>query len=323
MHAMTLSRGNLEDLMQTDDLEAQLIRALQEDGRASIRSLAESLGQTRATIATRLRTMIGDGTVRIVAAVDPALLGQHVIAHVSIRTHGPAADVADQLRGRPETVFVSAVGGRHDIVIEVWTGSMPELHAVLADVRTMAGVTEIDTLVYTAVEKGFFVSEFRGEADIDELDAALIDRLQHDGRATFRELGHVVRLSPSAVATRVQRLIDGGVIKISAVEARGLTHRQLSMGIGLNVSHGDDEVISALRAMGSVDFAVRTLGRFDVVATLVAPTAGALYASLERLRALPGVTAAEAWLHLAVLKEDYARTLGATRGTATRRRRAR
>ncbi|MFC8683410.1 hypothetical protein ACFT30_18010 [Microbacterium ureisolvens] len=39
------------------------------------------------------------------------------------------------------------------------------------------------------------------------------------------------------------------------------------------------------------------------------PSAGALYASLERIRAIPGVSGVEAWFHLAVLKEDYARTL--------------
>ena len=68
-------------------------------------------------------------------------------------------------------------------------------------------------------------------------------------------------------------------------------------------------MIEELRRGRGVDFAARTLGRFDAVATLVEPSAGALYASLERLRALPGVTRIKAWLHLAVLKEDYARTL--------------
>jgi DNA-binding Lrp family transcriptional regulator len=311
----------MENLMEAGDLDTELIRSLQHDGRASIRSLAASLGQTRATVAARLRAMVDDGALRIVAAVDPALLGQHVLAHVSIRTDGAAAGVAEQLRAMDETVFVSAIGGSHDLVIEVWLGSTPELHALLAQVRALPGVLDIDTLLYTSVAKGFFVSEYRGEADIDDLDAALIEELQLDGRTTFRELGRIVRLSPSAVATRVQRLLDSGVIKISAVEARGLGHRQLSMGVGLRLSHDDDEVIAALQAARGVDFAVRTLGRFDAVATLVEPTAGALYASLERLRALPGVTAVEAWLHLAVLKEDYARKLTTTRGAATRRRR--
>ncbi|MCZ0709851.1 Lrp/AsnC family transcriptional regulator [Microbacterium paraoxydans] len=291
------------------DFDAELIRALQEDGRASILSLAERVGQSRAIVAARLRTLLGDRTVRVVAAVDPVFLGQHVLAHVSIRTDGAVEVVAEHLRDMSETVLVSAVGGAHDIVTEVRVGSMSELHDLLARIRASAGVLDINTIIYSTVIKGFFVSEYHGGVTLDGIDEALIELLQTDGRMSFRALGEQVRLSPSAVATRVQRLIDAGVIKISAVEARGLAHRQLSMGVGMTLGDDDEAVIDELRRGRGVDFAARTLGRFDAVATLVEPSAGALYASLERLRALPGVTRIEAWLHLAVLKEDYARTL--------------
>lgn len=291
------------------DFDAELIRALQEDGRASILSLAERVGQSRAVVAARLRTLLSDRTVRVVAAVDPVFLGQHVLAHVSIRTDGAVEVVAEHLRDMSETVLVSAVGGAHDIVTEVRVGSMSELHDLLARIRGSAGVFDINTIIYSTVIKGFFVSEYHGGVTLDGIDEALIEHLQSDGRMSFRALGEQVRLSPSAVATRVQRLIDAGVIKISAVEARGLAHRQLSMGVGMTLGDDDEAVIEELRRGRGVDFAARTLGRFDAVATLVEPSAGALYASLERLRALPGVTRIEAWLHLAVLKEDYARTL--------------
>ena len=290
------------------DFDADLIRALQEDGRASIRSLADRLSQTRAAVAARLRMLLDDRTVRVVAAVDPVFLGQHVLAHVSIRTEGAAGVVAAPLRDMTETVFVSSVGGAHDLVTEVRLGSMAELHDLLARIRALDGVLDINTIIYSTVVKGFFVSEYHGDITLDAIDEALIEQLQIDGRKSFRALGQAVRLSPSAVATRVQRLIDGGVIKISAVEARGLAHRQLSMGVGVNLDD-DTAIVQELRTGRGVDFAARTLGRFDIVATLVEPSAGALYASLERLRALPGVTRIEAWLHLAVLKEDYARTL--------------
>ncbi|GLJ61629.1 MULTISPECIES: Lrp/AsnC family transcriptional regulator [Microbacterium] len=291
------------------DFEADLVRALQEDGRASIHSLALRLGQSRAAVSTRLRAMLADGTVRVVAAVDPAFLGQHVLAHVSVRADGSVQPIAEHLRGLPETVLVSAVGGSHDLVTEVRVGSMATLHELLARIRGLSGVVDISTLIYSTVVKGFFVSDYQGDLVIDDIDMSLIEMLQRDGRMSYRALGEAVRLSPSAVTTRVQRLIAGGVIKISAVEARGLAHRQLSMGVGLNLSGEDDAVIDALREWRGVDFAARTLGRFDAVATLVEPTAGALYASLERLRTLPGVARMESWLHLAVLKEDYARTL--------------
>lgn len=290
------------------DFDADLIRALQEDGRASIRTLAERLGQSRAAVAARLRSMLDDKTVRVVAAVDPVFLGQHVLAHVSIRTDGSVEHVAEHLRDMEETVLVSAVGGAHDLVTEVRLGSMSALHDLLALIRAIPGVLDINTIIYSTVVKGFFVSEYHGDVTLDSTDEALIEQLQLDGRKSFRALGEAVRLSPSAVTTRVQRLIDGGVIKISAVEARGLAHRQLSMGVGFNLTHDDDAVIEALATGRGVDFAARTLGRFDAVATLVEPSAGALYASLERLRSLPGVARVETWLHLAVLKEDYART---------------
>lgn len=294
------------------DFDAALVRALQEDGRASVHALATRLGQPRASVSTRLRAMLADGSVRVIAAVDPAFLGQHVLAHVSVRTDGAVEPVAERLRDLDETVLVSAVGGAHDLVTEVRVASVAGLHALLADVRALPGVAAISTLVYTTVVKGFFVSEYRGELRMDETDLALIELLQRDGRMSYRALGEAVRLSPSAVTTRVRRLIDGGVVKISAVEARGLTHRQLSMGVGLNLTGDDDPVLEALRGWRGVDFAARTLGRFDVVATLVEPTAGALFDSVERIRSLPGVTRLETWLHLAVLKEDYARTLRPT-----------
>lgn len=83
------------------DFDADLIRALQEDGRASIRTLALRLGQPRAAVSARLRAMLDDRTVRVVAAVDPVFLGQLVLAHVSVRTDGAVELVAEHLRDIP------------------------------------------------------------------------------------------------------------------------------------------------------------------------------------------------------------------------------
>lgn len=49
-------------------------------------------------------------------------------------------------------------------------------------------------------------------ADLDAVDVRLLLELQHDARLSFRQLGHRVSLSPPAVADRVRRLEDRGVI---------------------------------------------------------------------------------------------------------------
>jgi Lrp/AsnC family transcriptional regulator, leucine-responsive regulatory protein len=53
---------------------------------------------------------------------------------------------------------------------------------------------------------------FRTERELDDLDWHIIDQLQADGRLSFKELGRRVNLSAPAVAERVRRLEETGVI---------------------------------------------------------------------------------------------------------------
>ena|SRR5579859_3615227 len=52
----------------------------------------------------------------------------------------------------------------------------------------------------------------RDRQALDETDRRIISELVADGRISFAELGRRVKLSPPAVAERVQRLERGGVI---------------------------------------------------------------------------------------------------------------
>ncbi|TDC62221.1 Lrp/AsnC family transcriptional regulator [Streptomyces hainanensis] len=47
----------------------------------------------------------------------------------------------------------------------------------------------------------------------DETDMRVLDALQRDGRASYAELARAVAMSPSAVAERVRRLEESGVIR--------------------------------------------------------------------------------------------------------------
>jgi Lrp/AsnC family leucine-responsive transcriptional regulator len=47
---------------------------------------------------------------------------------------------------------------------------------------------------------------------LDPVDLRLLDALHRDGRAGYAELGRAIGLSPSAVADRVRRLEESGVI---------------------------------------------------------------------------------------------------------------
>jgi Lrp/AsnC family transcriptional regulator, leucine-responsive regulatory protein len=51
-----------------------------------------------------------------------------------------------------------------------------------------------------------------GDLTVDRTDWRLIEALQQDGRASYADLARAVAMSPSAVAERVRRLEEAGVI---------------------------------------------------------------------------------------------------------------
>src|SRR5947209_10249357 len=54
---------------------------------------------------------------------------------------------------------------------------------------------------------------FETQVSLDAVDWHLLELLQADARLTFAELGRRVSLSPPAVAERVRRLEDAGVVR--------------------------------------------------------------------------------------------------------------
>ncbi|MHA3722963.1 Lrp/AsnC family transcriptional regulator [Leucobacter sp. HY1910] len=294
-----------------DRLDAELVHALQLDGRASIQDLAEQFGVSRDLVSHRLKFLFTQGGLRVVAAVDPGFAGHHLLTHAMVDLDGPARPVATDLARLEGAVFVSLVSGTCPLVFESRNAGQAELHETLAHARRLPGVERIRVTTYGEILKGFFVSQQRSEIELDALDHELIGHLQHDGRASYRTLADLVHLSPSSVRARVQRLIASGVIRISAIKAGGISRSRLAIGIGITARGATDEIRDFIMESQAIDFAASAHGNFDFIATLVGPSAGTLLATLEDLRALSAVAAIESWTHLDIVKEDYARTLGA------------
>jgi Lrp/AsnC family transcriptional regulator, leucine-responsive regulatory protein len=82
---------------------------------------------------------------------------------------------------------------------------------------------------------------FNHEAPLDDIDWGILTELQTNARITFSELGRRVSLTPPAVAERVRRLEDGGLIAGYRVE---LDHALLGLPITAFIR---------MRAAGSTD----------------------------------------------------------------------
>lgn len=291
------------------DLDRRLVRALQENPRASVVALAHAIHEPRAVVGQRLRALIDSGAIRVVAAVHPHFAGLQVTAHVSVATRGPVADAATLVASWPQTVLVSIVAGAHDLIMEVRVPTHTDIQALLARVRRHPAVVRTSTVIYTGVFKGLLEHDTYEPMSIDDTDRALLRELQSDGRANWQDLAVRVARSSSAVRTRVNRMLQAGIARLVVVQERGHFGRLLTMGVGLTLRSEATQVLARLRHEEDVEFAAATIGRFDAVVTLRGASPVDLDASLERLRSFPEVTALEVWAHLRSVKEDYTSAL--------------
>ncbi|MER5348906.1 AsnC family transcriptional regulator [Kitasatospora sp. NPDC002551] len=99
------------ETLTLDELDRALLHALQVDGRAPFRRIAEVLGVSDQTVARRYQRLRAAGAVRVVGRTNAGLLGQ-VDWLTRIRcVPDAAASIAEALARRPDTSWVSLLSG--------------------------------------------------------------------------------------------------------------------------------------------------------------------------------------------------------------------
>ena len=142
---------------------------------------------------------------------------------------------------------------------------------------------------------------------LDDTDKALIEALQRDGRSPYTKLATKVGLSEAAVRQRVQRLIESGVTQIVAVtDPLMLGFRRMAM-IGLRIEGDLRDAADTISSIPEVDYVVIVGGSFDLMLEVVCEDDDHLLSILnDKIRAIPGVRAAETFTYLRLYKQTYA-----------------
>jgi DNA-binding Lrp family transcriptional regulator len=295
-----------------DQLTKKIIAILRRDGRASYSDIARELDTTRDNVAGRVNPLFQSGELRVIAAPHPRVLGLTVSAHLSIKVSGDAHVIVKALEPLESLVFISIAAGAYQIIVETELRTMNELSQQVSMIRAMDGVADVQVLLYERVLSSFFLGPEPPDSfsyKFDEFDINIIKRLQQDGRASYADLAQNVGLSLSGCRIRVQRLLESGVMQIGAIPQRSDMTDDLLFGFGIN-AHGDlREVTKLLRAAPGLEFMARTVGRYDLIATLSFNSLRDFNQLISKLLSLPSVSYCEQWLHVQLVRERYEHTL--------------
>ena len=121
-----------------DTHDLALLRALRDDGRASVSALARDLHLSRSAVHQRLNALIKSrALLGFTPVVDQAKLGVGVAAFVLLSA-GPGSrlemePLTDQLLALPHVEYAALVTGDHDVLLLVRVSDLDELRRFLLD----------------------------------------------------------------------------------------------------------------------------------------------------------------------------------------------
>jgi DNA-binding Lrp family transcriptional regulator len=328
----------LDDLT---DLDRRIILALQHDGRASWRAIADMVGGTVATVTRRGQQLLADGVVRI--GVLPALGSEGPVDAFVVRINcapGTQLRVAEELVSRPDIRFITIVTGGYDIIAELvvhgganyYPGHLHELQSIPGVERwrsdlvmhvykvsydwgrqliertkdmNLPPAAPQPTKAMAAVDAQFCAPEH-----FDPFDRQILTLMRDDGRLTFQSVADRLGTNESSVRRRFERMRQNGCLNILTLVPAPALGMGAETLITVTVEPSMlDEVARKLSEYPSVRYLAATLDQNSLFCEVITPSTADLYsfmtATLSMLEGVRGWTAA---MELLFLKRGFVET---------------
>lgn len=268
---------------ELDELDRRIVAALQVNGRASWRRIAEVLGEPFRTVTRRGIALLESGAVRIAGLVSVAA------THLVEVQCAPASlvEIAGTLADGPDVTFLYALTGPTRIIMEVQESPGRLSALVLDELPAVEGVAQVDAspvleyfrtvadwhpgLIAQAEIEALLDTQpppSRGPiaAALDETDQVLVSLLVADGRVPTSELCEAVGLSAPAVRRRMTALLEEGKLSVRAIVEPADIGLPVEAVIWIRTAPTDVAAVGRLvSAEPGVRYAAMTMGEFQLM----------------------------------------------------------
>lgn len=318
---------------ELNELDKRIAVALQQDGRASWRSIASSLEVSVGTVARRGQRLLNDGVVRVVATLALGAVGPQSVFFIRINcAPGTQFTVAAQVAENPRIRFCTLVTGTYDIMAEfIAPGPATENARSLVDLQRIPGIVKWRSDLIMHVHKmgydwGKQVIEAAGTPELpvpadlpepappicspahfDEIDRAVVSALAANGRESFSAIAADLDINESSVRRRFERLRSSRCVDIVTLVPSSALGMEAETLMDVTVAparlHAVADVLAALPA---VRYLAVLLDSNTLLCEIIAPTVETLYAFVTTtLAELDGVEGWTANMELLYLKRGY------------------
>ncbi|MFB6265919.1 MAG: Lrp/AsnC family transcriptional regulator [Candidatus Nanohaloarchaea archaeon] len=134
--------------MSVDETDLEIIDRLKEDGRASLRELADDLDLSPSTVSNRFHRLKEEGILKgFQPKLDYEELGFELTAVIDVRLNSAGEETVSEISDRDETMSEFVVTGETDIVLICKFVDREHMYEFLGDLQQEDGVEDTETNV--------------------------------------------------------------------------------------------------------------------------------------------------------------------------------
>ena len=141
-----------------DSIDQYIIDAMRKDGREAFAQIAEKLNVSPGMIRQRYNRLVELGYLKVVAVTNPLMMGMRTMALIGVHTDGHRLlQVAEQISKLEEVVYLVVVGGRYDIICEVFCRDHEDLLKFLTEkLAKVEGIRETESFIHLKIVKEIY-----------------------------------------------------------------------------------------------------------------------------------------------------------------------
>jgi len=141
-----------------DNIDQYIIDAMRKDGREAFAQIAEKLNVSPGMIRQRYNRLVELGYLKVVAVTNPLMMGMRTMALIGVHTDGHRLlQVAEEISKLDEVVYLVVVGGRYDIICEVFCRDHEDLLKFLTEkLAKVDGIRETESFIHLKIVKEIY-----------------------------------------------------------------------------------------------------------------------------------------------------------------------
>lgn len=138
-----------------DDIDRAIISYLQYDGRTPYTQIAEELDITETTVRRRVKRLVDEGLMQIVAVVEPQNMGIEEAAMIGISVQANLiSSIADEIAKLPEVTYLFQAAGEYDLIAEVFCKDRDHFVSFLNDkLQQIEGIERTQSFMILKLHK--------------------------------------------------------------------------------------------------------------------------------------------------------------------------